>query len=226
MISVFLDESGTHAGSSALLAGAIVTPDAGTLEHEVVMLHSAAISDRIHWETDDKRRLFAERGFHHSEDNVSLQNVFVLALRSLDFRAHVAYSRRESGLDDEELLLNMYYTLARNICLRYRTESIEFVFENESSFNGKYSKIIDVVLADLRASFALDVDCSVYIASKEAPALAVVDYVLAICAANLQPRPQNYEKQQLNAGLPAHLAHLIDFDRKVHQSARKGVELL
>ncbi|MEK6343537.1 MAG: hypothetical protein V4737_06795 [Curtobacterium sp.] len=214
---MFLDESGTHAGSNALLAGAIVTPDVGMLEHEVVKLHSAAMSDRIHWETDAKRSVFAERGFH---------NFFVLALRSLDFRAHVAYSRRESDLSDDDLLANMYYTLARNICLRYRTEAIEFVFENESSFDSRYSKIIDIVLADLKSSFGLGLNCSVYIASKNAPALAVVDYVLAICAANLQPRPQNYEKQQLNAGLPAHLAHVIDFDRKVHQSARKGVELL
>lgn len=146
--------------------------------------------------------------------------------RGLDFRAHIAYSRRESELDDEALLINMYYTLVRNICLRYRTEEIEFVFENETRFDPLYTKILAAVLHDVRDALGVELSCRVLIASKAAPALGVVDYVLAVASAALQPGAKPYQRQQFNAGLPAHMAHLIDFDRRVHQSSRKGIELL
>lgn len=226
MISVFLDESGTHVGSDAVLVGAIVTPDVGTLEQGVVAFHSDAVANTIFWESDDARDEFIKRGFHHKDDNVTLRNFFYERMRSLDFRAHVAFSRRESLIPDESLLVNMYYTLCRNICLRYRSEDIAFIFENETSFDPLYSKIIDTVVDDLRKTMQVEVSCGAFIATKAAPALGIIDYVLAISAAALRPDAKNFEKQRLNAGLPAHFAHLIDFDRKVHQSARKGVELL
>lgn len=226
MITVFLDESGTHAVSSGILVGAVVTPDAALLEEQVVAAHHNLLADGIYWHNDAKRLEFATKGFHHSEDNDTLRQAFVQAFRAMDFRAHVAFSRRASGVDDVSLMVNMYYTLVRNIILRYRTSEILFVFEEESRLDGLYSGIVEVAREDLAAVAGIELQIAVKIGTKAAPALSIVDYVLALSGMALFEHLRPFEKSQINHGLDVHLAHLIDFDRRVHQSARKGLELL
>lgn len=69
-------------------------------------------------------------------------------LRTLNFRAHVAYSKGKSGVAGVDLRINMLYTLMRNIALRYRTHEIVFVFEEESSMNSLYGRLVAIVKED------------------------------------------------------------------------------
>ena len=226
MMTVFLDESGTHTGSAGVLAGAVVTPDAPMLERQIVSAHADVLADNIYWDDPEKRNSFAERGFHHTDDNDTVRGEFVRVFRSMDFRAHVAFSRRSSGIGDQDLLLNMFYTLTRNIVLRYRTEEILFVFETESSMDRLVAKVVTTVRADLTAIAGTALNVRTQIGTKAAPALALADYVLALAAMALFEAPAPFQANRINSGLDAHLAHLIDFDRGVHQSSRKGIELL
>lgn len=226
MITVFLDESGTHAASSGVLVGAVVTPDAAALEEQVVAAHENMLADGVYWHEAEKRPEFAARGFHHSDDNDTLRQAFVQAFRTMDFRAHVAFSRRASAIDDVSLMVNMYYTLVRNLILRYRTSEIRFVFEEEPRLDNLYAGIVEVAREDLATIAGVELRVSASIGTKAAPALSIVDYVLALSGMALFGHPRPFEKSQINHGLDVHLAHLIDFDRRVHQSARKGIELL
>ena len=226
VITVFLDESGTHADSPGVLVGAVVTPDAQRLEQQVVAVHGDILSDNLYWNDGAKRDAFAARGFHHVEDNDTVRGEFVRIFRSMDFRAHVAFSRRSAKIADQDLILNMYYTLARNIILRYRTEELLFVFETESSLDSYYSKIIATVYDDLRSIARTPLTVAARIGTKASPALALADYVLALASIALFEKPKPFVANRINSGLDVHLAHLIDFDRRVHQSARKGIELL
>lgn len=226
MITVFLDESSTHAGSSGVLVGAVVTPDAGTLERQVVSTRNDLLADAIYWHKEAHRDKFLRQGFHHADDNDTIRQAFIQAFRSMDFRGHVAFSRRGLGLDDATLMLNMYYTIVRNILLRYRTTEMRFVFETETKFNEFYGRIVEVAKEDVAILTGFAVNADVRIGSKAAPALSLADYILALANKALFSEPREFEKAQINYGLDLHLAHLIDFDRRVHQSARKGIELL
>lgn len=226
MITVFLDESGTHATSQGILVGAVVSPDAAVLEQEVIAAYGDVLADGVYWHESDKRTEFATRGFHHADDNDTIRQAFVQAFRSMDFRAHVAFSRRASAVDDVTLMVNMYYTLVRNIVLRYRTSEILFVFEEESRMDGLYAAIVEVACDDLSNVAGVELHVHTQIGTKAAPALALVDYVLALSSMALFASPRPFEQSRINHGLDVHLAHLIDFDRRLHQSARKGIELL
>ncbi|ROR83251.1 hypothetical protein SAMN06295974_1317 [Plantibacter flavus] len=225
-ISVFLDESGTHHGAEVVLAGAVVTPHAALMEAQVVAAAHDAIADPALWPTFEKMTAFERSGFHYSADQPSTRDQFLLAMRRMDYRAHVAFSRHASGVEGVELLVNMYYTLVRNILLRYRTEVIVFAFEEESRMNSLYSRIVGAARDDVANTLGLRVDATAVRANKRAPILGVVDYVLAVAGHALATQPKAYEVGRFNRGLPAHLAHLIDFDRAVHRSSRKGIELL
>lgn len=226
MISVFLDESGTHDGAEVVLAGAVVTPDAVGMEQQVVEAAHDALADDVLWPSRKKRVAFERAGFHYTDDQPATRERFLLAIRRMDYRAHVAFSRHASGVEGVELLVNMYYTLTRNIMLRYRTEEIWFIFEEESRMNGLYSRIVGAAQADIQQSLGLRVEVHTARATKQAPVLGVVDYVLAVASHALASSARAFEMGHFNRGLPAHLAHLIDFDKAVHRSSRKGIELL
>lgn len=226
VIGVFLDESGTHDGAEAVLAGAVVTPDIAEMERQVVDAAQDALADDFLWPSREKRADFERKGFHHSDDQPATQERFLLAIRRMDYRAHVVFSRHASGVEGVELLVNMYYTLVRNIMLRYRTEEIWFIFEEESRMDSIYSRIVGAAREDIQSSLDVRVEARAARATKRAPILGVVDYVLAVTNHALASEARAFEVGRLNRGLPGHLAHLIDFDRAVHRSSRKGIELL
>lgn len=64
------------------------------------------------------------------------------------------------------------------------------------------------------------------IGTKSDPGLAVTDYVLAAVSATLGDKANPFEWSRVNLGLPAHIAHLIDYDHGVHRRARNGLSLL
>lgn len=226
MISVFLDESGTHAGSQLILVGAVVTPDASRMERQVVDAAHDAIADPALWESEAKRDKFEGEGFHFSSDGVAVQERFLLDIRKMDYRGHIAISRGESGVEGVDLLVNMYYTLTRNLALRYRAQQVQFVFEEESRMNSLYARIVGAVRDDLKKAQELELRLSCAIASKEAPILGVTDYLLGVTRRAHMDDARPYAQNRFNLGLSFHLAHLIDFDKAVHRSSRKGIELL
>ncbi len=225
MITVFLDESGIHADSEQVLVGAVVTPDVKELEAQLVKVHSDVLADDMHWNNYVKRGEFETQGFHHCEDSESVRGAFVGAMRKMDFRAHVVFSRRESGVEDVDLLLNMYYVLIRNILIRYQTVEVLFVFENESRLDNLYSRIVEIAREDLKHVGV----ANVCIGKKTAPVLAVVDYTLALVGIGLSGEKkeiQQFKLDRVKYGMAVHLAHLFDFDKQAHKSARKGIELV
>lgn len=225
-ITVFLDESGTDIHSSVELVGAVATPNAARLENGVVAIHADALADGVLWPDPDRRETFRRRGFHYVEDSPGVRERFMSNLRTLGFRAHVAYSRGGSGVSGVDLRLNMYYTIMRNIVLRYRTHNVLFVFEEESSMDSLYGRLVATVKEDAEqvAGSALSVDGA--IGSKQDPGLAITDYVLAAVSAVLADKPNPFEWSRVNLGLPAHIAHLIDYDHGVHRRSRSGLPLL
>lgn len=191
-MDVFLDESGTHAGSALLLVGAAVIPSVSAIEHEIVTAHSAVLADAAFWPDTGRRDKFARRGFHHTDDSFAVREAFIGRLRRMDFRAHVAYSRRELGLADHELRINMLYTIVRNIALRYRTTGVRFIFEREPSMNHVFSKLVGTVAHDLELGGNPVGTLETLVAGKDSPALSLIDYVLAISAEALAPEAERF----------------------------------
>lgn len=226
MITVFLDESGTDANSEVELVGALATPDAGSLGERVVEIHADTLADAVLWKDAEKRELFRHQGFHHVDDSPGVRERFMNRLRTLNFRAHVAYSKGTSGVAGVDLRINMYYTLMRNIALRYRMHDILFVFEEESSMNSLYGRVVATAKEDADKVAGFPIAMTGAIGTKNDPGLAVTDYVLAAASAALSSKPNPFEWSRVNLGLSAHIAHLIDYDHGVHRRARNGLPLL
>lgn len=226
MITIFLDESGTDVHSKIELVGALATPDEALFERGIVEIYAETLADNVLWSDPAKREAFRAQGFHHVEDSPGVRERFMNRLRSLNFRAHVAYSLGRSGVEGVDLRINMYYTLMRNIALRYRIHPILFVFEEESSMNSLYGRILAVVREDAQRVSGIPIDMSGAIGTKLHPGLSATDYVLAAVSAVLADKPNPFEWSRVNLGLPGHIAHLIDYDHGVHRRARNGLALL
>lgn len=225
MVLVFLDESGTDDRSSTLLAGALVAPDAASIEKQVVEAHARILSDSMMWDSDTRRERFRTRGFHHSEDSVSIRQEFVQEIRLMNVRAHIAHMNKTPNVSNNDVLINMFYSLTKNIMLRYRTQETVFIFEQESAMNAVYGKIIAIATIDASRVAGNSLRTRALIGDKSAPALSVIDYLLAIAAHALEDKPKPFEALRFKHALSPSLAHLIDFDNQLHKSARKGVEL-
>ncbi|WEG08918.1 hypothetical protein PU630_17015 [Microbacterium horticulturae] len=226
VITIFLDESGTDANSKVELVGAVAVPEAAVLEQGVVRCHADVLADPVLWPDEAKRSAFRAKGFHFVDDSAGVRERFMNKMRTLGFRAHVAYSKGDSGVSGADLRINMYYTLLRNLALRYRTEQLLCVFEEESSMNSLYGRIVATVKADAEQAAGCPVEISGAIGSKRDPGLAVTDYVLAAASAVLADKPNPFEWSRVNLGLPAHIAHLVEYDHGVHRRARSGLPLL
>jgi hypothetical protein len=94
---VFLDESGTHARAERLLVGAVVAPDREAVESAVVHAFADVASQIANWETGEEIEAFIARGFHFTQDNVSVRSEFVRELSTMNIRIHVAYSASGTG---------------------------------------------------------------------------------------------------------------------------------
>ena len=91
-IWIFLDESGTHATADRLLVGAVVAPDREAIESAVIDAFEDVTSQGANWAANEDIEEFISRGFHFTEDNVSVRNEFVRRLSTMNVRIHVAYS--------------------------------------------------------------------------------------------------------------------------------------
>jgi hypothetical protein len=223
-IWVFLDESGTHAEAERLLVGAVVAPDREAVESAVVRAFADVASQSANWETGEDIEAFIERGFHFTQDNVSVRNEFVRRLSTMNIRIHVAYSASGTGHTWHTRAASMYHQLARSILQRYWNCTVHFVFETETGMNRLYPAIIE--LAALGASDSSDrsergdLSWDVAIAGKDDPALAVVDYVLATISTRLSIMEQGDFRARYAQAFAGHVAHVLDYDTALRFSSR------
>jgi hypothetical protein len=145
-------------------------------------------------------------------------------MRSLDYRAHVAYSKLVTRVQPLVLQTNMFYCLIRNVLMRYRHRDLDFVFE-QGDHDYLPSRIVAQARQDiLRETRTLTPPASVYIGTKKLEALAITDYVMGVCGRYIeQKRPtasMHFRRFQRTA--PS-LAHVFNFDEVVHASHKRGV---
>lgn len=209
-VFLFLDESGTSEGDPLTLVGATAFHDAVAAEQLIKEAHDRALGDASIWPNSEKRRKFAETGFHFTEDSESVRQVLLTALGQLDFRAYVAYARNDRSANLTDRLVTMYGTLLSSVLARYRETKLTVVFEENSSMDPLYGKIWDV----LKGTVALS-DAEAFRGSKAAPCLAVTDYVLGVTRVHLAGGAQDFQKNRYVA-LGRHLAYLIDLDDDRH----------
>lgn len=223
-VTVYLDESGTHEGSAHVLVGALVSLDAEGLEHAVAERAAEVAADSSLWTMEPgKRAVFSRRWFHHSEDDDTVRGRFAETLGILEFRAHVCYSRRTLGLADTDLLLVMYYTVARNLLRRYAGQELEFIFEENPAMNSLYGQLAKHAVGELARLGTPIASATARLGRKPLGGLSAVDYVLAFTEHHLAqasesgsrtPKPFQLGRFQQ---IGPHLAHLIDFDSAVHR---------
>ena len=221
---VFLDESGTHARAERLLVGAVVAPDREAVESAVVHAFADVASQIANWETGEEIEAFIARGFHFTQDNVSVRSEFVRELSTMNIRIHVAYSASGTGHAWRTRAASMYHQLARSILQRYWNCKVHFVFETETGMNRLYPAIIE--LAALGAADSSDrsergdLSWDVAIAGKDDPALAAVDYVLATISARLSLMEQGDFRARYAQAFAGHVAHVLDYDTALRFSSR------
>lgn len=219
-----LDESGTHVSSTVMLVGLAVVPDIASINGRIREYAGQLLADGSLWDTSHKKEEFRARGFHFADDNEDVRSKFISEMRSLDYRAHVAYSKLVTRVDPLVLQTNMFYCLIRNVLMRYRHRDLDFVFE-QGDHDHLPSRIVAQARQDmLHETGTLTPSASVYIGTKKLEALAIIDYVMGVCSRYI-------EKERPTAGLyfrhfsrimPS-LAHVFNFDEVVHASHKRGV---
>ncbi|MDQ7991420.1 MAG: hypothetical protein REI45_01945 [Propionicimonas sp.] len=220
-VTVYLDESGTHASSRRMMVGAVVTLDADDLELAVKQRREAVAADSSLWPDPSKRPVFRDDGFHHHDDDETIRDRFIETMQTLGFRAHVCYTHRAlPGIGDTELLLVMYHALVRNLLRRYAGETVDFVFETKSEMDPLYGGLVMHALESLDLTRAPRATATARIGDKPLGGLSVVDYVLALTEAHLQREEGgdvNAFRLARFARIGPQIAHLIDFDNAVHK---------
>ena len=211
------------------MIGALVTRDADELGRLVYERAQKVLADRGLWvEIPDKKAAFRRRWFHFNEDTESIRTWFSETLATLNFRAHVCYSERSIGLDDEDTLVAMYYVVITNIARRYASSEVRLIFEENPALNPLYPRILGEVKDSLKThGYSLD-RMSGMIGRKPMGGLSAVDYVLAFSEAHLASMQENhrvlpFQRARFQSVGP-HLAHLIDFDKAMHRH-RSGILL-
>ena len=215
-VTVYLDETGTHVGASRIMIGAVVTRQPTELERVVTLRREELAADRSLWPDSAKRPMFAAEGFHHSTDDETIRDRFIETMQTLDFRAHVCYSRRGiNGLDDDDLLVVMHYAVVRNLLRRYAGQEVSLVFETKSEMDSLYGRIVKHAVESLDSAYAPRASAWARIGDQPLGGLSVADYVLALTELHLQQQSgdqvQPFRVARF-ARIASHMAHLIDFD--------------
>ena len=221
-IWVFLDESGTHARADHLLVGAVVVPNRESVEAAVAEAFADAALQSANWNNDDEIAAFIERGFHFSQDNVSVRNEFIRRISAMNVRVHAAYSRSGTGSEWRTRATAMYHQLTRSILRRYQDCEIHFVFEREQGMNSRYARIIGQAAQDVTTLWerGRQLSYDVSIGGKDDPALGLVDYILAAISARLTVMDDNDFRARYVNAFAGHVAHLLDYDAALRSSSR------
>lgn len=216
-VYLFLDESGTSASDPLTLVGATAYHDVGTAEAAIRDAYGHALGNSSLWTgAQHKRERFLKAGFHFTEDNESVRNLFLATLETIDSRAYAAYAKNDGTKSTTDLLIAMYGTLLSSVLARYRDYELTVVFEQNPEMDPLYGKIWSVLqerVDGIESAVALR-------GSKNAPCLAATDYVLGVTRVHLAGGTNNFEKARFVA-LGGNYAYLINFDDDRHLGGRK-----
>lgn len=219
--TVYLDETGTQTGSQRTMIGAVVALDPIELERVVTRRKGEVAADSSLWPDASKRQEFVRDGFHHSVDDDTVRDRFIETMRDLNFRAHVCYSHRKvKGLNDDDLLLAMHYSVIRNLLRRYAGQELELVFETNASLDKHYGRLTMHAISSLSEAGSPRAKAFARIGDKPLGGLSVVDYVLALSEVHLQQQAGGAVppfRAARFARIASHMAHLIDFDAAAHR---------
>lgn len=220
-ITAYLDESGTHGRSSRIMVGAIVTLSDASLHSTVDARVKEIAADNSLWTSNTKRAEFQCSGFHHNEDDDTVRDRFIETMRTLDFRAHICFSRRAfPELADTELLIVMFYSIVRNLLRRYAGQHLDLIFETNSEMNQFYGPISEHAIRTLLSSGMRSATATACIGTKPSSGLSVVDYMLALTSLKLDGE-EGMEIKPFQTGrfrrVGSHMAHLVDFDQAAHR---------
>jgi hypothetical protein len=220
-VTALLDESGPYLSSTVMLVGLVVVPDIASISRRVREYAEQLLADGSMWDTSHRKEKFRARGFHFTDDNEDVKLKFISEMTSLDYRAHVAYSKLVTRVRPVVLQTNMFYCLVRNVLMRYRHRDLDFVFE-QGDHDELPSRIVAQARQDiLRETGTLTPLARVYIGSKKLEALAIPDYVMGVCSRYIeQKRPMDSRRLQM---IMPNLAHVFNFDDVVHASHKRGV---
>jgi hypothetical protein len=138
-------------------------------------------------------------------------------MAQMDYRGYVAYSSNDTSDGVLERLVNMYSVLLAALYRRYRSTAVTFVFEENEQLDGLYSSIWEQTIDayDLGAP-----QVQLLIGHKDAPCLAVTDYVLGVVQAHVGSSSHPFEHRRFTT-LAGKLAYLVDFDDDRHFGSRK-----
>jgi len=75
----------------------VIAPDRDALEAAVVQAFAEIAGQPANWQSDEEAAAFLTRGFHFTQDNVSVRNEFVRRLSTMNIRVHAAYSASGKG---------------------------------------------------------------------------------------------------------------------------------
>jgi hypothetical protein len=223
-VTALLDESGTHLSSTVMLVGLVVVPNIASINGRIREYAEQLLADGSVWDTSHKKEEFRARGFHFAHDNEDVRSEFISEMRSLDYRAHVAYSRLVTRVHPLVLQTNMFYCLVRNVLMRYRHRDLDFVFEQ-----GDHDHLPARIVAQARQDILHETGtqtslASVYIGTKKLDALAITDYVMGVCSRYIeQERPTAGMDFRRFQRITPSLAHVFNFDEVVHASHKRGV---
>lgn len=209
-VFLFLDESGTSKADPYTLVGATAFLGVGSAESAIMAAGERALGNAAIWTSDEKRAAFGETGFHFAEDSESVRHILLTEMERLDFRAYVAYAKNDPNGDIVARLISMYGTLLSSVIARYRDTRLTVVFEENTIMDRWYGKIWDV----LTDAVSLQ-EARAFRGTKDAPCLAVTDYVLGVTRTKLGGRALPFQVARYVA-LGRNLAYLIDFDDDRH----------
>lgn len=195
--------------------GATAFRDAPAAETLIKAAYDRALGDASIWRDPEKRRKFAESGFHFTEDSESVRHVLIDTLNRLDFRAYVAYAKNDASQDITDRLVTMYGTLLLSVLARYRETKLTVVFEENSAMDSLYGKMWNALTDSIWLR-----DAQALRGTKAAPCLAVTDYVLGITRIHLAGDARDFQENRYVA-LGRNLAYLIDFDDDRHLGGRR-----
>jgi hypothetical protein len=198
------------------MVGVTAVHGIGVAEAAVRRAYEVALGDSSLWPDERRRRRFAEVGFHFTEDSESVRQVFLTALNSIQYRGYAAYAKRENSTAMTEKLTAMYGTLLSSVAARYREFDLSVVFEQNSSMDALYGPIWSTLKRRVHGIGS----SRAYRGAKNAPCLAMTDYLLGVTQTHLSGKAQPFQRNRF-VSLGRNLAYLIDFDDDRHLGGRK-----
>lgn len=231
------DQTARREIGERLFVGAVVAPAGEQLEASLEAEAHALLADLPAWESRpprpdkrDRRELFAREHFHFTNDSLDIRRRALNIMLAHSVRAHVLYSHLEWSTDlaRADIQAGMYFTLLRNLLRRYAGAQVRLVFENESTMDALYGRILQHAIDGLdrqtrRSQRHPRAWVQARIGHKPNGGLSTVDYCLGVANLGLNNRLSDgkeaastpHELESVSR-LDRHIAHVLNFDTATH----------